>query len=98
MKTKPKGINFYIRYNQDPGKEAKKALEKVYQIDQVLGVLSLQNEEAIPEDLLEVLAKRQKAREEKNWTVADECRAFIAARGYKIEDSPQGAKLKRNKV
>ncbi|MCC7571040.1 hypothetical protein KO465_06915 [Candidatus Micrarchaeota archaeon] len=28
MKTKPKGINFYIRYNQDPGKEAKKALYK----------------------------------------------------------------------
>lgn len=28
MKTKPKGINFYIRYNQDPEKEAKKAFYK----------------------------------------------------------------------
>ncbi len=28
MKTKPKGINFYIRYNQDPEKEARKAFYK----------------------------------------------------------------------
>lgn len=91
-------INILCDAKQVSQKEAKEALEMVYQIDQVLGVLSLQNEEKIPEDLRDALAKRQKAREDKNWTVADECRAFISSRGYRIEDSPQGAKIKKNRV
>ncbi len=78
--------------------EAKVALEAIYRLDLVLGILSLQEEEQIPQALQEALAKRQKARDEKNWAVADECRVFIASQGYKIEDSPKGARLKKQKV
>lgn len=79
-------------------KEAMGAIEAIHKLDQVLGILSLQEEEKIPEALLEALERRQKAREEKNWAVADECRALIASQGYKIEDSPLGARLKKHKV
>ncbi|MES2199073.1 MAG: cysteine--tRNA ligase [Chlamydiota bacterium] len=78
--------------------EAEAALAVIYRLDSVLGILSLEEEEQIPLALQEALAKRQKAREEKNWTVADECRIFIASQGYKIEDSKEGARLKKQKV
>jgi cysteinyl-tRNA synthetase len=76
-------------------KEARLALDAIEEIDQVLGIVSLTKEEKIPEELLQALEKRQKARGEKNWAVADECRDFIASFGYKIEDSPSGAYLKK---
>ena len=43
----------------------------------------------------EALNRREIARAEKNWQVADECRALIEKAGYFIEDTPQGARLKR---
>ena len=76
--------------------EASLALQTFERIDSVLGILPLRNkEDEIPDILVEALAKRQKAREEKNWALADECRALIASHGYKIEDSPEGSKLKK---
>ncbi len=73
-------------------------LNTVYELDTVLGILDLTEEEEIPEVLQDALAKRQKARLEKNWALADECRNFIAQQGYKIEDSPEGARLKKVRV
>jgi cysteinyl-tRNA synthetase len=35
------------------------------------------------------------ARKEKNWTEADHLRDFIQERGYVIEDTPTGARLKK---
>lgn len=78
--------------------EAEAALEAIYRLDTVLGILSLEEEETIPLELQEAFIRRQKAREEKNWKVADECRVFIASQGYKIEDSPDGARLKKQRV
>lgn len=78
-------------------KEALAVLQLVEEMDQVLGIIVLREEEKIPENLLEALEKRQKARAEKNWALADECRLLIASAGYKIEDSPSGAKLKKVK-
>ncbi len=77
--------------------EASLILKTVHEIDSVLGILDLQVEEEIPQSLLEALEKRQQARKEKNWALADECRVFIAENGYKIEDSPEGVRLKKIK-
>jgi len=78
--------------------EAEETLDFLAKIDEVLGVLPLQQEEEpIPADLLEALQKRELARSEKNWTLADECRNFIQARGYIIEDTPTGVRLKKGK-
>ena len=63
-----------------------------------MGIISLKEEEEIPQPLIDALENRQKARLDKNWALADECRAFIAAQGYKIEDSPEGARLKKQRV
>lgn len=76
--------------------EAEDVLDFLSKIDQVLGVLPLDAEqETIPPELEEALKKRESARTEKNWKVADECRDLIHSRGYFIEDTPQGARIKK---
>ena len=76
--------------------EAEDVLDFLHKIDQVLGVLPLQpEEESIPSELLEALEKRERARIQKDWTMADQCRDLIHARGYLIEDTPHGARLKK---
>jgi len=76
-------------------KEATDAIEAIYRLDAVLGVLALKKEENIPEEIEKLFIQRQQAREEKNWALSDLYREQILQKGYKIEDSPRGAKLKK---
>lgn len=77
--------------------DAQQALEFMKRLDGVLGVLSFERkQEEIPSDLQEALERRIKAREEKNWKLADDLRALIYERGYIIEDTPHGARLKKS--
>jgi cysteinyl-tRNA synthetase len=84
----------------DEGKLGKQEAEKVIlllkRLNEVLGVLSFENPvEVIPQELEEALAKRIEARQQKNWALADDLRDFISSRGYIIEDTAQGARLKK---
>lgn len=76
--------------------EAQKTIYFLEQLNQVLGVLPLQpTQEEIPLELQQLLLDRERARIEKDWKVADECRDRILSSGYLIEDTPSGARLKR---
>ncbi|MBX7067322.1 MAG: cysteine--tRNA ligase [Parachlamydiales bacterium] len=76
--------------------EALEALKLLADWDRVLGVLPLEKKsEEIPLELLQFLDRRESARREKNWRLSDEMRDAIHARGYLIEDTPQGARLKK---
>jgi len=77
--------------------EAKAALAVFEKWDQVLGVLPLHKLEEIPHDLLDLLRHREEARKIKNFKKSDEMRDAILSRGYVIEDTPTGARLKRQK-
>ncbi|MBS0620017.1 MAG: cysteine--tRNA ligase [Verrucomicrobia bacterium] len=76
--------------------EAEDVLDFLKKIDEVLGVIPLEEkEEEISPELASALERREEARRAKNWQVADECRAFILAKGYLIEDTAQGPRLKK---
>jgi len=76
--------------------EAQRTLYFLEQIDQVLGVLPFEAATGdIPANLAELLEKREEARALKNWAVADACRKELLTHGYLIEDTPQGARLKK---
>lgn len=76
--------------------EAQKVLHLLERFDQVLGVLPLQRSpEAISRELQELLVQREAARASKNWKAADAARDQILASGYVIEDTPNGARLKK---
>lgn len=76
--------------------EAQRVLELMKKFNTVLGVLSFEQQaQAIPADLQEAFEKRLQARQDKNWKLADELRDFIHQRGYMIEDTPSGPRLKK---
>ncbi|MEA5060064.1 MAG: cysteine--tRNA ligase [Candidatus Pelethousia sp.] len=61
----------------------------------VLGILQHKQEEQVPAEALALLTERGEARKAKNWARADEIREQLKAMGYAVEDSKDGAKLKK---
>lgn len=76
--------------------DACQVLELLRKFDAVLGVMDFaRDNEAIPEEMHSALQQRIQARKDKNWALADSLRDMIASRGYAIEDTPAGARLKK---
>lgn len=76
--------------------EAMKVIDLLKRFDSVLGVLSFEKEvESIPQELQDALNQRNQARKEKNWALSDQLRDLIISRGYMIEDTAHGARLKK---
>ena len=46
-----------------------------------------------PEEILEIIEERKKAREEKNWAESDRLRDEIIAKGYTVKDSKEGRNI-----
>ena len=61
----------------------------------VLGLMPREKAEEFPREVLDLLDERQAARKAKDYARADEIREQLKALGYAIEDSRQGAKLKK---
>ena len=74
--------------------EAAAVLALIAAVDCVLGFLA-KPEEKPPAGALHLLDQRQQARQAKNWAEADRLRNELAGRGWIIQDTPQGPKLKR---
>lgn len=87
----------HLSDNKEVGKaEAQDVLDLLKRFNSVLGILSFEKPaEDIPTDLLEALEKRLEARKNKDWAKADQLRDFIHSRGYEIEDTSSGARLKK---
>lgn len=75
--------------------EATAALHLFEEWDKVLGVLPLNKKEEIPHEMQEFLRKREEARKAKNFALSDQMRDEILSRGYLIEDTPTGVRLKK---
>lgn len=63
--------------------------------NQVLGFLPDPISEEIPQALQEFLYQREAARRSKNYSLSDQLRKKIEEQGYLIEDTANGARLKR---
>ena len=75
-------------------KKSKKIAELLLKFDTVLGLKineKINNkEEELPKEVLEMIEKRKKAREEKNWKLSDEIREELKKIGYNIKDEKNG--------
>lgn len=79
-------------------RQDRRALEAVLGFDQVLGfdlAAILESTPEIPLDVQRLAELRQMARKERNWAESDRLRAEIARRGYTIEDTREGWRLKK---
>ena len=76
--------------------EAHKIIELLKKFDTVLGVLDFEKAEPeIPMELQEALQKRIDARKNKDWAQSDSLRDYILSKGYVIEDTAKGPRLKK---
>ncbi len=65
-------------------------------LDKVLDVLGLvPDEDAIPEEVTELVRQRQAARAARDFAAADALRDRIAGLGYEVKDTPDGAKINK---
>jgi cysteinyl-tRNA synthetase len=74
--------------------EAGLALAAWAQINSVLGISTAAEVEALPE-IVALLEARQAARKAKDFKRSDEIRDELKAKGWVVEDSPKGPKLKK---
>jgi cysteinyl-tRNA synthetase len=74
---------------------AAQILALLQRFNTIIGVLSFEPESMeVPRDVLDALQKREQARAEKNWALADSLRDDILSHGYIIVDTAEGAKVK----
>ena len=87
-------LNKRMAANSLSPSEAAAALTAWTRIDAVFG-LGVPREESAPPELLQLLEERQAARKAKNFQRSDAIRDELKARGWVIEDTPKGPRLKR---
>jgi len=69
-------------------------LDALGEMTGVLGILS-KKLDTTPEDVKKLVEERQKAKKEKRFADADRIRSEVLAKGYVIEDTPAGPKVRK---
>jgi cysteinyl-tRNA synthetase len=87
-------INRRIVEKSVPATEAAEALTAWEKIDSVLGV-GAKSEIEVPEEINSLLEARQAARKAKDFKKSDIIRNELKSKGWTIEDTPKGPKLKK---
>jgi cysteinyl-tRNA synthetase len=87
-------MNKRIAENSLTAHDAAIALTSWDKIDSVLGI-GAKSEMEIPAEILALLEARQAARKTKDFRLSDAIRGELKAKGWIIEDTPKGPKLKK---
>ena len=74
---------------------AQAALALLDRLNAVTGILAPKVVDDVPQDVLDRVAARQAARRAKDFKQSDALRDALLAEGWVIEDTPQGARVKR---
>lgn len=84
-----------IKYN----KKSPEIADLLLKLDKVLGLKIDQKEKEeeleIPEEIQELIEKRNKARQEKKWEESDKLRDLIKEKGYEVKDTKNGIEIKK---
>jgi cysteinyl-tRNA synthetase len=75
--------------------DARRALDALRDLDQVLGLLPDAGEPALEADLAELLQLREVARSAHDWAASDRLRDELGVRGILVEDSRDGQRWRR---
>lgn len=74
---------------------AKASLDTLMEFADVLGLLQVEEDSAIDEEIQKLVDERQEARKAKNFTRADEIRDLLKEKGITLKDTPQGVQIIR---
>jgi len=82
--------------NHESSKEfLNKALELIYELDGVLGIIPAATNESLDDEIEELIKKRDEARRSKDFKTADQIRGILTEKGVILEDTPSGVKWRR---
>ncbi len=87
-------VNRLMAEDKLSSKDAKAMLRFMGKIDTVLNVLH-QEKAKVPKDVLDLVQQREQARKKKDWVSADRLREEIKKKGYSIDDTESGGRVKR---
>jgi cysteinyl-tRNA synthetase len=87
-------VNRLLADGQLSRADAQAAMAAMQDFDSVLGLLEEQ-EVTVDAEVERLLQERQQARKRRDFATADRLREQITSRGYIIEDTPRGPRLKR---
>jgi cysteinyl-tRNA synthetase len=90
----PKAISVLWKMVRD--KKTGGKIKTIKEMDKVFGLDLFEKEEIeIPKEIKKLIGEREKARKNKDWKKSDELRKKIKSLGYWIEDTEEGAKVKK---
>ena len=89
-----KSMNVKMDQENITEKELGEGWEFLSVFDSVFGFIQKQDLN-IPDEVNQLLDQRQNARQEKNWAESDSIRETLKEKGWLVEDTPQGQKLKK---
>lgn len=77
-------------------KKAQGKFRTIEKMDEVFGLELLEKEKIkVPQEILKLLEEREEARAKKDFKLADKLRDEIKAKGFSIEDTPEGPRVKK---
>lgn len=88
--------NLIHEINKNPhAYHPKEILKLLYEFDAILGLgLKKISPEKIPQEIIDLAARREGYRKEKKWQEADTVRNEIEKQGWVLDDTPEGTKIK----
>jgi len=88
-------LNKYLDDNEVLEENKSEVLDYFKKINSILGVLS--NETIrLDDEAMQLIKERDEAREKKDWKKSDKIRDELSKRGYVVEDTEKGTRIKRN--
>ncbi|MFH1589146.1 MAG: cysteine--tRNA ligase [archaeon] len=75
-------------------KNNKDIISFLKELDEVLCFMTF-DEEKVPKEIMALVDKREKARKDKDWATSDKMRDELKKKGYYVDDTPQGAVVKK---
>jgi len=76
-------------------KDAEEIISVMKEFDKVLGFIKDEQEE-VPEEINELVSQRELARKNKDWKQSDKIRSELSKKGWTVEDTLSGARVKKN--
>ncbi|MGC9065750.1 MAG: cysteine--tRNA ligase [Candidatus Ratteibacteria bacterium] len=84
------GVNEICEKTKISGSDAKRIIEFLEKINEVIAII--EPVEKLPDNFVNLIKKREQARKEKNFTLADQIRSTLAESGIILEDTPYGTR------
>lgn len=87
--------NAYLKDPAPSREVVEKSLQFFEEVGDILGFFSVRGDKELDARVNELIAKRQQARQEKDWSMADAIRDELNALGIVLEDTPQGIRWRK---